>query len=86
MFDPKTTAVLHKYREECPLLGSKLYCPLSQQVVGQQSGRTFLSVWSWDAHEAEMKISMTETLSALALSADGHFLMGGSATGTFGVM
>lgn len=59
MFDPKTTAVLHKYRDECALQPRKLYCPLSQQLVAQQTGKTFLSLWNWDAQEADMKISLT---------------------------
>lgn len=51
LFDPKTTAVLHKYRDDC-FLSSLAYYTRSQQILGQQINKTFVNVWSYDSQEA----------------------------------
>ena len=48
MFDPKTTAVMHKYRTQELIAPPLAYHSYSQQVVGQQVNKTFVSVWNWD--------------------------------------
>lgn len=59
MFDPKTTAVLHKYRTQEPIEPHHVYHQHSQQILAQQVGKTFMSVWNWEAQEVELKMSMT---------------------------
>lgn len=71
---------MHKYRDDCFLSGLAYY-PRSQQLLGQQLSKTFLSVWCYDAQEAELRVSMAETMTALLVSADGHYLIGGGVTG-----
>jgi hypothetical protein len=83
MFDPKTTAITHKYRDDTCVIPGFTYCPLSQQIIAPQISKSFISVWSWDALETELKISMSEILSVVHTSSDGHFLYGGSVTGIF---
>ena len=80
LFDPKTTAVLHKYRDDC-FLSSLAYYPRSQQILGQQVNKTFVNVWSYDSQEAELRVSMNETMTALLVSQDNHYLIGGGITG-----
>jgi pre-rRNA-processing protein IPI3 len=72
--------VLHKYRDDC-FLSALAYYPRSQQVLGQQINKTFLNAWSYDSQETELRVSLTETLTALKVTADGHYLLGGGATG-----
>lgn len=83
MFDPKTTAVLHKYRTQEHLMSHIVYYQQAQQIVAQQVGKTFVSVWNWDAQEVDIKISLVELMTAFCLSKDGHYLYGGSSTGTY---
>ena len=85
MFDPKTTAVMHKYHTVEHLLPPQYY-PHSQQIVAQQSSKTFLSVFNWDGQEVELKVSMTESMAVLRFSEDGHYLYGGSGTGMRGLI
>jgi WD40 repeat protein len=80
LFDPKTTAVLHKYRDDCHL-SNLAYYPRSQQILGQQNNKTFVNVWSYDSQEAEIRISMNETMMVLQVSKDSHYLIGGGITG-----
>lgn len=47
MFDPKTTAVLHKYRTP-DMLTNLVYHQHSQQILAQQTAKTFISLWNWD--------------------------------------
>lgn len=83
MFDPKTTAITHKYRDDTCVVPGFTYSPLSQQIIAPQISKSFISVWSWNGLETDLKISMSETLSVLHTSSDGHFLYGGSLTGIF---
>jgi len=53
----------------------------SQQLIAQQNNKTFISLWNWDSQEPEIKMSLTETMSALSITPDGHFLIGGSTSG-----
>ena len=80
LFDPKTTAVLHKFRDDS-LTESLAYYPSAQQVIAQQTGRTFLSVWSSDSIQPELRVSLDDRMSVLELTSDGHFLVGGSGKG-----
>jgi hypothetical protein len=73
---------LHKYRTQELVMPHHVYYQQAQQVVAQQVGKTFVSVWNWDSQEVELKISMTEIMTAFALSEDGHYLYGGGSTGT----
>ena len=51
--------------------------------MAQQVNKTFLSVWNWDGQEVDSKMSMTEVMKVMIFSRDGHYLFGGSDTGTF---
>lgn len=51
LFDPKTTAVLHKYRTQENISPPLAYHQHSQQIICQQINKTFISVWNWDAQE-----------------------------------
>ena len=81
MFDPKTTAVLHKYRTQ-EMLTHIAYHQHSQQILAQQLDKTFISLWNWDSQEVEIKMSLSETMSTLKMSGDSHYLLGGSSTGS----
>lgn len=80
LFDPKTTAVLHKFRDESHVQ-TLAYYPPAQQMLAQQAGKTFLSVWGSDSLQPESRVSLEDRMSVLEVSSDGHFLMGGSAHG-----
>lgn len=71
---------MHKYRDDC-FLSSLAYYPRSQQILGQQVNKTFLNVWSYDSQEAELRVSMNETMTSLLVSEDNHYLIGGGVTG-----
>lgn len=47
MFDPKTTAILHKYHTVEHLLAPEYYVH-SQQIIAQQANKTFLSLFNWN--------------------------------------
>jgi len=83
MFDPKTTAVLHKYRDETWIVPSITYYPNSQQLLAPQINKTFVSVWNSDKESPELKISMNEAMTVLQISSNGHYLYGGSLSGIF---
>lgn len=82
MLDPKTTSVAHKYRDDAHILPSLAYYQPSQQLIAPQLNKTFVTVWNADAQEAELKISLSEGMTVLQVSQDGHYLFGGSSTGT----
>ena len=72
---------MHKYHT-VEHLASPQYYPHAQQIIAQQTNKTFLSLFNWDSQEVELKISMTESMTVLRFSTDGHYLYGGSQTGT----
>jgi hypothetical protein len=71
---------VHKYRDET-FLSALAYYPRSQQLLAQQINKSFLTVWSHDSQEADLRISLAEALTSLVVSADGHYLLGGAVTG-----
>lgn len=51
LFDPKTTAVIQKYKDDAYISSTIAYYPNAQQFVAPQQSKTFLNVWSTDANE-----------------------------------
>jgi hypothetical protein len=49
--------------------------------LAQQINKTFVTVWGHDSQEAVLRISLTESLSCMLVSADGHYLLGGAVSG-----